>query len=59
MRTITNIIAAALLLVAGLGLAPLGLELGWRVSQWERAHGYPWGRMCDPNIFNFYVSTCR
>lgn len=21
-------------------------------------HGYPYGRMCDPNVFNLYTSTC-
>lgn len=28
------------------------------ISKWERANGYPYGRMCDPNIFNLYHSTC-
>lgn len=29
-----------------------------RIARWERANAYPYGRMCDPNIFNAYHSTC-
>lgn len=29
------------------------------ISAWEKQNGYPYGRMCDPNIFNLYTSTCK
>jgi hypothetical protein len=29
------------------------------IHKWERDNGYPYGRMCDPNIVNFYTSTCK
>jgi hypothetical protein len=28
------------------------------IGAWEKQNGYPYGRMCDPNIFNLYHSTC-
>lgn len=35
------------------------LALTPAIHKWERDNGYPYGRMCDPNIFNLYTSTCR
>lgn len=29
------------------------------IHAWEKANGYPFGRMCDPNFFNIYTDTCR
>lgn len=29
------------------------------IHAWERRNGYPYGRMCDPNLFNLYTSTCH
>jgi hypothetical protein len=29
------------------------------IHDWERRNDYPFGRMCDPNIFNGYHSSCR
>ena len=28
------------------------------IGQWEKANGFPFGRMCDANIFNLYQSSC-
>jgi hypothetical protein len=51
----TGIICFALLSVAVYGLL-IGVPT---IDRWERANAYPYGRMCDPNLFNFYQSSCH
>jgi len=46
-------------LVATLALGILLIVVSPAINAWEKANGYPYGRMCDPNIFNLYQSTCR
>lgn len=59
---IRNICSAIFGIVSMLGVIAL---TGWlllvvgQVNAWEKSHGYPYGRMCDANIFNLYQSTCR
>lgn len=48
---------AALFAVLALGVALMIVSPA--INAWEKANGYPYGRMCDPNIFNLYHSTCR
>lgn len=50
-------IAIALVVLGHIGI---GLIVAApHISAWEKANGYPYGRMCDPNIFNLYTSTCN
>lgn len=50
----TKIVVAALLLATSVAMIPLGFA----VSDWERANGYPYGKMCN-SVFTLYVDTCR
>lgn len=53
-----NLLLAIVCLIPTLAL--LGLAYGVpAINSWEKANNFPYGRMCDPNIFNGYTSSCR
>lgn len=41
-----------------LALACGGLANVHHVNAWEKANGYPYGKMCN-SIFTAYVDTCK
>lgn len=42
-----RLIAATLLIAAIMVLGVVSLYYAQEVSRWERANGYPYGRLCD------------
>jgi len=47
----------ALNTIAVLGAIVVMWIAGARIGQWERAHGYPFGQMCN-SVFTGWVNTC-
>lgn len=59
MKFVTKICNVIFALMFWSVLTLVGLNMTGAIHTWEKAHHYPYGRMCDPNLFNLYVSTCK
>ena len=53
-----GLIEAAISICIVLGMAWMLIISASAIARWEKANDYPYGRMCDPNVFNLYTSTC-